>query len=149
MFWIVDFDTIISESRKARKGQKKAQQEFKEYYLEIEKKHKNVIIIINNPCLEFWILLHFETTGRYFSTCNGAAKQLLKHLPDYEKTQAYYTRENNDIYKKLKPRLHTALKNAKKLGKFDFDNPLVAMTQMHQIFETAEIKQALALKKVP
>jgi hypothetical protein len=88
VFWIVDLDTIINQSRKTSKKQKSLLQEFKEYY-DIIEKIKNVTIVINNPCLEFWLLLHFEATGKYFNNCEGAAKQLLKYLTDYEKTQKY------------------------------------------------------------
>lgn len=143
VFWIVDFDSIMIESRRARKGQKSVLQKFKEYYIDLQKNHKNVTVIINNPCLEFWILLHFEETAKYFNNCQGATKQLQKHLPGYEKTEKYYTRQNHDIYKKLKPNIHTAIKHAKKLDKFNPDDPCAAMTQMHIIFETAEIKQVL------
>ncbi len=141
VFWIVDFDVIISESRVTPKGKKTAIQEFKEYYYKLKKDLKNVTIILNNPCLEFWILLHFEDTSRYFNTCEGATKQLLKHLPDYEKTEKYYTKQNNDIYLKLKSKLDSAIKNAQKLDNFDLNNPETAISQMHLIFKTKELQE--------
>lgn len=146
VFWIVDLDTITSESRKAIKGQKNPRHEFKLYYLAIQKKHKNVTVIVNNPCLEFWILLHFEATTRYFDQCDGATRQLQKHLRDYQKTAKYYTRKDNDIYKVLRPEIQTAIQNAKKLEPFNGDNHSVAITQMHLIFEAPEIKQVLGIK---
>ena len=143
VFWIVDYDVITKETALAKKGAETASQEFKKYVAQLEKENKNVVVIINNPCLEFWILLHFETTGKYFDNCDGATKQLKKHLPDYEKTSKYFTKQDNDIYLKLKPKLKTAITNAKKLKAFDLDNPKAAMTQMQLLFETKELKTIL------
>jgi hypothetical protein len=141
VFWIIDFDVINSETRKVKKGVKTALQEFKEYYDVIKKEHKDVQTIINNPCLEYWILLHFEPTSKYFDNCEGATKQLKKHLMDYNKSQLYYTKQDNDIYLKLKPYLNKAISNAKKLEEFNFDNPHSGMSQMQFFFEIEEIRK--------
>jgi hypothetical protein len=66
VFWIVDFDTITKETLEAKKGKKSAIQEFIEYYNKLIA-YNNVNVIINNPCLEFWLLLHFEPIGKYFN----------------------------------------------------------------------------------
>ena len=110
VFWIIDFDVIASETKKAKAGSKTAFQSFLEYKMTIAEKHNNIVIIVNNPCLEFWLLLHFEPTSKYFDSCEGAEKQLKKHLKDYEKTQRYYTKQDNDIFLRLKPNLANALK---------------------------------------
>jgi hypothetical protein len=140
VFWIVDFDVIISESKLAKKGTETPVQELKKYITELKRNNDNVIVIINNPCLEFWFLLHFEATGKYFNNCESAAKQLKKHLSNYEKTSKFYTKQDNDIYSILKPKLNTAIVNAKKLKAFDLDKPAMAITQMHLLFETDELK---------
>lgn len=85
VFWIIDFDVIASETKSAKVGSKTALQSFLEYKKTIAEKYKNIVIIVNNPCLEFWLLLHFETTSKYFDTCEGAEKQLKRYLKDYEK----------------------------------------------------------------
>jgi hypothetical protein len=141
VFWIIDFDVINSETRSSKKGTKTALQEFKEYCSTIESEYENIFVIINNPCLEFWILLHFETTSKYFDTCDGASKQLQKHLKDYNKSQQYFTRQDNDIYLKLKPFLKKAISNANKFKEFDFENPHTAIAQMQTFFEINEIKK--------
>lgn len=143
VFWIVDFDVINAETRLARKGEKTALQEFKEYCNKIEAINRDageqkIVVIINNPCLEYWFLLHFEATSKYFSTCNDAAARLKRYLPDYEKTQAYYTRQNDDIYLKLRPKLPHAIENAHRLGAFDLQNPHLGMTQMHLFFSRVD-----------
>lgn len=140
VFWIIDFDVIISETRNVKKGTETSLQEFKRYYIEIEKHFENIFIIVNNPCLEYWILLHFQTTSKYFDTCDSATKELKKHLINYEKTQSYYTRQCNDIYLKLKPNLINAISNAKKLKELDFENPHTAISEMQIFFEIEEIR---------
>lgn len=146
VFWIVDFDVIISESRSAIKGKKSTIQEFIEYYNKLKKDFKNVAVIINNPCLEIWILLHFEFTSKYFNTCDGATKQLLKHLSDYEKTERYYTKKDNDIYLRLKSKMNIAIENVQKLVDFDLDNPENSISQMHLLFQSKELEEILNLK---
>lgn len=68
------------------------------------------MIIVNNPCLEFWLLLHFEATSKYFDTCEGAEKQ----LKDYEKTQKQtnldsYSKNNNSLRSKRRASANMAL----------------------------------------
>ena len=135
VFWIVDFDTILAETKVAKKGTSTPLQRFNNYRNEIEKEYKNiVIVIVNSPCLEFWLLLHFETTSRYFDKCDKAIKQLKKHLSDYKKSEQFYTKQDQDIYLKLKPQLQNAIKNAEKLGKFDQETPYKAIAEMHLFF---------------
>lgn len=85
VFWVIDFDVIASETKSAKVGSKTALQSFLEYKKTIAEKYKNIVIVVNNPCLEFWLLLHFEATSKYFDTCEGAEKQLKKHLKDSTK----------------------------------------------------------------
>lgn len=141
VFWLVDLDTIIKESRETPKGKKTALQIFIECRKNIIKNHKNVIVIINNPCLEFWLLLHFEKTAKLFDTCTKAETELKKHLKDYEKSQKYYTKQDNDIYIKLKPFLKTAITNSKCLGQFDIDEQTKAICEMYLLFQTDELKK--------
>jgi hypothetical protein len=141
VFWIIDFDVIASETKSAKVGSKTTLQSFLEYKKTIAEKYKNIVIIVNNPCLEFWLLLHFEKTSKYFDTCEGAEKQLKRYLKDYEKKQKYYTNQDNDIYLRLKPNLAEALKNAKALKLFDIENPNKGMSEMQLFFESKEFGQ--------
>jgi hypothetical protein len=70
VFWVIDLDVILKETREASKGTQTALQELYRYYKKIitNEKHPNVKIIINNPCLEYWYLLHFEVTSKYFES---------------------------------------------------------------------------------
>lgn len=134
VFWIIDLDDINKKSLEMRKGRKTQLQQVEEYYRKLRKNEK-VKIILNNPCLEFWFLLHFEATGKYYSACEGAQKQLQKYLPDYEKTRKYFTAKDNDIYLKLEKNKQTAIDNARKLKDFNFQEPHSAISEMHLLFE--------------
>jgi hypothetical protein len=143
VFWLIDLDAIIKESRETPKGKKTPLQVFIEFRKIIKREYKNVIFIINNPCLEFWFILHFEKTSKLFDTCAKAETELKKHLKDYEKTQKYFTKQDNDIYIKLKRFLKTAINNSESLGQFDMDEQTKAICEMHLLFQTDEFKKIL------
>jgi hypothetical protein len=65
VIWLIDFDAIIKEEKEARKGSKSKILQLDEYISKL-KRLKNVEVLINTPCLEFWYLLHLEETGRFF-----------------------------------------------------------------------------------
>jgi hypothetical protein len=141
VFWLLDLDTIIKESRETPKGKKTPLQAFIEFRKTIKRDYKNVIVIINNPCLEFWFLLHFERTSKLFDTCGKSETELKKYLKDYEKTQRYFTKQDNDIYIKLKPCLKTAISNSESLGQFNMGEQTKAICEMHLLFLTEELKK--------
>jgi hypothetical protein len=87
-------------------------------------------------------LLHFETTSKYYETCDKVIAQLKKHeqFSGYEKTEKFYKKQNNDIYVRLKPHLLKAIENANKLKAFDLENTQSGMSEMQLFFETKEYK---------
>lgn len=141
VFWIIDLDTVIKEGNEAPKGKKSPIKMFDEYKKDLTKNYPNVVVIVNNPCIEFWFLLHFEKTSKYFNTCSGAETQLKKYLKNYEKTQKFFTKQNADIYLKLKPNLKTGIANSIALGNFDNENPKQAMCEMELLFKSDELKK--------
>lgn len=139
VFWIIDFDVIIKETKETKKGNDSAINIFKKYYNKIFKETDNVIVIINTPCLEYWILLHYSSTSKYFEKYTDLLKELKKYLKDYKKSKDYYTKQDNDIYLRLKPMLLNAIENSKKLGSFNCDNYQTGMSEMHYFFEVDEL----------
>ena len=140
VIWIIDLDVTIKETNEARKGKKTPLKVFEEYTRKLEKKN-NVVVVVNNPCLEFWFLLHFEKTSKYFSTCLDAENQLKKYLENYEKTQRFFTKESDDIYLKLKPYLKSAIKNAVSLGNFNIQYPTKTISEMPLFFQLEGLKE--------
>lgn len=97
---------------------------------------------MNNPCLEFWFLLHYEQTLKYFATYSDLKKELNKHLPDYQKTEKYFKNSRQDIYQHLKSNLATAINNAILTGTFDFNNTHKGLSEMHKVFNELWLNKA-------
>lgn len=133
VFWIVDLDSIIHDNQI---------QEFVVYREKLIDKN-DTVTIVNNPCLEFWFLLHFKMTTKLYKSCDSVEKELVKYLNNYEKTEKFF-KKKKDIYLTLKPFLTEALKNASDIGDFDSKNPEKAMCQMELFFQTDEIKSNLS-----
>ena len=126
VIWIVDLDVVIKESKL---------KEFIKYKHDLEQNIKNSITIINQPCLEYWLLLHFSSSSPNFTICGEAEALLKKHLTDYSKKQNYFTKQNNDIYLKLRPHLTKAIDHSKKQGDFKVESPSKGFSNMHKLFE--------------
>ncbi len=139
VFWIVDTDVVIKETKEFKGPKDKSPAEvLKKKYQQIQSTpnlKKKVVFIANTPCLEYWILLHVVQTTRYYPTCDKVIDEIKKHEPltEYANTKKYY-QQANDIYKRLKPFLNTAKSNAEKTGTFDPDNLEKGLSQMQKIF---------------
>lgn len=137
VFWIVDLDTIIKETKETQKRGHTPLQAFLRYKEKLEKTG-NVVVIVNNPCIELWFLLHYIPTSKYFKNCAEAEDMLKKHITNYEKTRTFLTKEGNDIYKRLKPNLNNALQNARAIGDFEERNPQKTVCEMYKLFDALQ-----------
>ncbi len=132
--WIVDGDTIMAETAKSGKGAVTTLNKFKKYLEKLKKDFKDrVIVLVNSPCLEYWFLLHYSDTTRYYKRCDKVEHELKKFMPDYRKNSRYYNRESNDIYKKLKPRQSTAAARAKRLQCKNEQDPQHACAGIYKV----------------
>jgi hypothetical protein len=68
----------------------------------------------SNPCFEFWLLLHFERTGRSFDGFAKVRPALVKHIKHYEKSM--------DCFERLAPRIPTAIENSKHIHRAQWQN---------------------------
>ncbi|WP_448530241.1 RloB family protein [Raineya sp.] len=128
VFWIIDFDVILSDNQ------------VKNFLKYLQKaKQKKILTIINNPCLEYWFLLHFRFTQKTFRSCRKAEEELKKYIKDYEKTKKYFINPNQDIYAKLKEKLLTAIENSKKsiwhIENESLDWTASSFSEMYLLFE--------------
>ena len=137
VFWIVDLDVLLKEERE-KNNSTSSLQKFLNYYKNLSKQ-KKIVVIVNNPCLEYWFLLHFQMTDKVFTACTNAEKQVSQHLKGYEKTEKFFKKSNNDIYKQLKPHLQKAINNATALGSFDTHNHSEAMCEMPLQFQALQL----------
>lgn len=98
VFLVIDFDEVIEN-----KGEFEA---FQAFYQKCDcnpdgvSYGDNVKVIINNPCLEYWHLLHFIKTGKYYSGYNEMEGDLQKVFSGYNKGERFYC-GNPDIYTRL------------------------------------------------
>ena len=127
VFLLLDLDAIIHDAQI---------EELRKYYDEVNENEK-ITILFNNPCLEFWFLLHFKETAKYFSHCSEAINALknTKRLESYSKTERYFKNKHSDIYARLKPFQSTACANANKLGEFSFQNVQSAKAEIVKIID--------------
>ena len=62
-------------------------------------RNKNVLLCDSLQAIEYWFLLHYEDTNRYFQNAGATTKALKKYLPDYDKTRKFL--ENNKWIKDM------------------------------------------------
>lgn len=94
---LVDFDEVLSNVEEFRKFQSFYQEYHKENH---DKWMNSLLLIVNNPCLEYWYLLHFNSTGKFYNCYNELEVDLRKKLSNYTKDEKYYC-GNPDIYMRL------------------------------------------------
>ena len=88
--------------------------------LRFARKH-NFQLALSNPAFEYWLLLHFERTGRAFTNATEVIISLSHHIPNYSKSMA--------VYRIVREQTELAIDNAELLrslheGRWeDFPNP--------------------------
>lgn len=75
-----------------------------------------VILCDSMPSIEFWFLLHYLKTNRYFATSDDVISTLQKYLPAFGKQQSFLSREQwvSDLIADNK--LQAAIANALAIG---------------------------------
>lgn len=131
IFWIVDVDVVNKENKWSVLVEKV------NACTQNDDLKEKVCVIFNNPCLEYWLLLHFKQTTKYFPNYKILEKELKKteKLRDYEKKEKYYLSPNNTLYGRLKAELPAAIQNAKLLPSFDSEQPNQALCNMYKVME--------------
>lgn len=54
---------------------------------------KNVILCDSLPSIEYWFLLHYEDTNRFFQNSAAAETALQKYIAGYEKTEGFLSKQ--------------------------------------------------------
>ena len=95
---------------------------------------EKLLLIVNNPCLEYWYLLHYYKTTKFFSDFFTLCP-VLRKIPDlihYEKCEKYYNNHPN-IYVRLSNGLDVARNNA---VPFDLETCTIQGTsEMNRMFD--------------
>lgn len=123
VYAMVDMDAVISQQQG---------QQYQRHKRAAER--QGVIILENNPCFEFWLLLHFQQTGRMFQNCEQVITLLRRHIPDYNKGLKFL--EKLRLFATLRDLLPQAIENAARLehGRGDHD-PLYPRAEIFKFFE--------------
>lgn len=99
----------------------------------------NLVLIVNTPCLEFWYLLHFSKTHRFFPDFSAMEATLRKQpgLEGYDKSEDYYKKSPN-IYDRLggEEGIRMARKNAMPFSLEEAKSK--GISEMNKFFEIFE-----------
>lgn len=150
----IDLDDLLKSEKKAElnyfrdiystylmiRGRQEVSPRLKKKYGWLEQ----VLIVINNPCLEYWYLLHFSKTKKFYAAFEPELKKDLRKLPQmehYEKSQEYYL-NSPDIYHRLggDDGIAKAVSNAHPFRMDSCENE--GCSEMGQIFAFLEDKLA-------
>lgn len=107
MFVICVFDLDTSERDKKEK-------EKLDKFISCYKDCENVIICTSLPSIEYWFLIHYKDTNKYFNTSKEVERELINHIKNYEKTKKFLEKEKwvKDLCTNNK--IETAIERAKK-----------------------------------
>lgn len=77
------------------------------------RKEKNVLFCTSLPSIEYWFLLHYEETNRYFKDAKAVEDVLKRYITNYERTRQFLEKEKwvQDLCSKGK--LEQAIKRSK------------------------------------
>ncbi|MDE6335781.1 MAG: RloB family protein [Muribaculaceae bacterium] len=76
----------------------------------------SVIICESMPSIEFWFLLHYINTNRYFATSADVITALHRYLPNFSKQQIFLSKVNWVANLLADNKLTTAISNAAAIG---------------------------------
>ncbi|WP_302614959.1 RloB family protein [uncultured Bacteroides sp.] len=81
-------------------------------------KNPSVILCDSMPSIEFWFLLHYLNTNRYFATSDDVITVLRRFIPDFSKRQSFLSKETwvSELIKGN--RLNIAVANSILVGSF-------------------------------
>lgn len=102
---VIDLDVINRDSKEKLKYEKLIHK-----YSNNEKK---ILFCTSLPSIEYWFLLHYKFTNKYFKDSDEVANELKKYIKDYEKKEEYLkkTKWVEELLKDNK--LETAIERAK------------------------------------
>ncbi len=76
-------------------------------------KRKGVVLCDSLTSLEYWFLIHYEDTNRYFNNCDDVIESLIHYIPNYEKTEKFLKNKKWVVDMVADNRLDDAITRAK------------------------------------
>lgn len=124
---LIDMDVIESNHDK------------KEHYLALKKDNPELVFVESNPCTEYWFLMHYmpRPSSKEYADYDAVAQELKKHIPNYEKTEAFFNKTH--IYRELKEKgdMERAIQLSRDLEELRAKEPEVfkSYSQMYKLFD--------------
>lgn len=103
------FDADVTRTRPAEKAK----------FEDMKRKYADnpaVILCDSMPSIEFWFLLHYLNTNRYFATSDDVINVLHRYMPNFSKHQSFLSKEVWVSELLADNRLDTAISNANAIG---------------------------------
>ncbi|MBQ2186973.1 MAG: RloB domain-containing protein [Bacteroidales bacterium] len=91
---------------------------------------KNVVLCDSMTSIEYWFLLHYENTNRYFKDSFATEQELRKHISDYEKKSKFLQNVKWVVDMCADEKLETAIKRA-----IAFDHNGESYSNVYKAFE--------------
>lgn len=103
------FDADVARAKPAEKAKLDAMR--KKYA-----NRKNVVICDSMPSIEFWFLIHFLNTNKYFASSRDVVQVLRRHISNFDKHDSFLSKEKWVAELLVDNRLETALQRAESFG---------------------------------
>ena len=110
-----------------------------EHYRALKNDNPKIIFVESSPCTEYWFLMHFMSgpSSKEYANYDAVAQELKKHIPNYDKTEAFFNKTH--IYRELKEKgdIVRAIGLSRDLDELRAKEPEVykSYSQMYKLFD--------------
>ena len=113
-----------------------------EHYKALKRENPDIIFVESSPCTEYWFLMHYMPgpSSKEYADYDAVAQALKRHIPNYDKTEAFFNKTH--IYRELKEKgdMAKAIELSRELDKSHETEPEVykSYSQMYKLFDVIE-----------
>ena len=110
-----------------------------EHYKTLKRENPDIIFVESSPCTEYWFLMHYMPgpSSKEYADYDAVAQALKRHIPNYDKTEAFFNKTH--IYRELKEKgdMAKAIELSRELDKLHETEPEVykSYSQMYKLFD--------------
>ena len=113
-----------------------------EHYKALKSENPDIIFVESSPCTEYWFLMHYMPgpSSKEYADYDAVAQALKRHIPNYDKTEAFFNKTH--IYRELKEKgdMVRAIEISRELEALCAKEPEVyrSYSQMYKLFDVIE-----------
>lgn len=110
-----------------------------EHYKALKSENPDIIFVESSPCTEYWFLMHYMPgpSSKEYADYDAVAQALKRHIPNYDKTEAFFNKTH--IYRELKEKgdMARAIEISWELESLRTKEPEVyrSYSQMYKLFD--------------